>query len=88
MYLLSIQSGDSGTVPGAGLMDIDTMEFSHHNLATLGIDNDALDINDFMDENILKSKHISYLYYVCACINFLTILYFRRCPSLFYRSSI
>ena len=36
-------------------MDIDTdMEFPQH----LGMDNDALDINDinFMDENILKSK--------------------------------
>ena len=94
MYLLSIQSGDSGTVPGAGLMDIDTMEFSHHNLATLGIDNDALDINDFMDENILKSKHISYLYYVCQVTQVslhstiapkeCDYCIFRRCPSLFY----
>ena len=36
-------------------MDIDTdMEFPQH----LGMDNDALDINDinFMDENILKSE--------------------------------
>ena len=41
-------------------MDIDTdMDFPQH----LGMDNDALDINDinFMDENILKSKpfHLS-----------------------------
>lgn len=38
--------------------DIDTdMEFPQH----LGMDNDALDINDinFMDENILKSKPIN-----------------------------
>ena len=36
-------------------MDIDDMEFHNHNLGTLGIDNDALDINDLMDENILKN---------------------------------
>ena len=41
-------------------MDIDTdMDFPQH----LGMDNDALDINDinFMDENILKSK----LFHLC-----------------------
>ena len=36
-------------------MDVD-MDFSHPNLGALGIDNDALDINDLMDENILKSE--------------------------------
>ena len=38
-------------------MDIDAMDFPHNNLGALGIDNDALDINDFMnDENILQGK--------------------------------
>ena len=55
--MLLLQTCDSGPAapPDPGLMDIDTdMEFPQH----LGIDNDALDINDinFMDENILKSK--------------------------------
>ena len=50
--MLFLQTCDSGPAapPDPGLMDIDTdMEFPQH----LGIDNDALDINDinFMDDN-------------------------------------
>merc|ERR1712012_1457371 len=46
--------GEKSLNPGSALMDVD-MDFSHPNLGALGIDNDALDINDLMDENILKS---------------------------------
>ena len=47
---------DTCDLVGGGGMDVD-MDFGQSNLsAALGIDNDALDINDLMDDNILKSK--------------------------------
>ena len=42
-------------------MDVVDMDFGQSNLSdALGIDNDALDINDLMDDNILKSKSYSF----------------------------
>ena len=52
-------------------MDVD-MDFSHPNLGALGIDNDALDINDLMDENILKSELFYWLFQL------LSFLFFRH----------